>query len=136
MGARLFFHDLGVLNHGNATALSHLSFQRDGLAAVFGELIVHRLVFADDEIRFALADDAGRPSAPDALGPARLTVLLADGVMIDIAHHIDHFAGHFFRTSCVASVLVLLRDRHWRKCQSSDESRSDGNFQDGWFARY
>jgi len=47
-GARLFFHDLGVLNHGDATALGHLSFQRDGLAAVFGELIVHRLVFADD----------------------------------------------------------------------------------------
>jgi hypothetical protein len=33
--------------------------------------------------------------------------------MIDVAHHIDDFAGHFFRRGCVTSVLVFLRDGQW-----------------------
>src|SRR5438309_4121594 len=84
---QLFLYDLGVLDHGDAAALGHFAFQGDRFAAVLGELIVHRLVFADDQIRFAVADDPGRTAALDALGPARLPVLLADSIVVDVAHH-------------------------------------------------
>ena len=66
------------------------------LPQVLSELIVHWLVFANYEICFALADDTDRATALDALRPAGLTMFFADRVMIDVAHHIDHFAGHFF----------------------------------------
>jgi len=93
---QLFLYDLGVLEHGNTAALGDLAFQRNRLAAVLSQLIVHRLVFADDQIRFAVADDADRAAALNALRSARLTMFLADSVVIDVAHHIDDFAGHFF----------------------------------------
>src|SRR5438876_5965533 len=73
---QLFLYDLGVLDHGDAAAFGHFALQCDRFAAVLSELIVHRLVFADDQIRFAVADDPGRTAALDALGPARLPVLL------------------------------------------------------------
>ena len=60
-------------------------------------------------------------------------MFLADGIVIDVAHHIDNFAGHFFESSRVVAVLVFLRDRQRRECQSCRESRGDRNFQDGWF---
>ena len=130
---QLFLYDLGVLDHGDAAALGHFAFQRDRFAAVLGELIVHRLVFADDQIRFAVADDPGRTATSNALGPARLTMLFADSVMIDVAHHIDDFAGHFFRSGCVTAMFVFLRDRQRRHRQCCDECRYNGNFQDGGF---
>ncbi len=75
-------------------------------------------MFADDEIRFAVADDPRRTAALDALRAARLTVLLADSVMIDVAHHIDDFAGHFFRSGRIIAVLMFLRDRQRRERQT------------------
>ena len=113
----LFLHDLGVLDHGDAAALGHFALQRDRFAAVLSQLIVHRLVFADDQIRFAVADDPGRTAALDAFRAAGLTVLFADSVVIDVAHHIDDFAGHFFRSGCITTVLVFLRDRQRRDRQ-------------------
>src|SRR4029077_404384 len=92
----LFLYDLGVLDHGDAAALGHFALQCDRFAAVLSQLIVHRFVFADDQIRFSVADDPGRTAALDAFRTAGLTMLFADSVMIDVAHHIDHFAGHFF----------------------------------------
>ena len=92
----LFLNYLGVLEHGDAATLGQLAFHGDVFAAVFSELIVDRLVFADDQIRFALADDADRSTTLDALCPAGLAMFFADGIMIDVAHHIDHFAGHLF----------------------------------------
>src|ERR1700758_258242 len=97
-GLELFLYDLGVLDHGDSAALGHFALQSDRFAAVLSQLIVHRLVFADDEIRFAVADDPDRTATLDALGPARLPVLLADSIVIDVAHHIHDFAGHFFRS--------------------------------------
>jgi len=44
----LLLHDLGVLDHSDAPALGHFALQRDGLAAILSQLIVHWLVFADD----------------------------------------------------------------------------------------
>ena len=129
----LFLYDLGVLDHGNAAALGHFALQCDRFAAVLSQLIVHRLVFADDQIRFAVADDPDRTAALDALGPARLSVLLADSVMIDVTHHVDYFSGHFFRGGCITTVLVFLRDRQRRARQTRNEDRSHHNFQGGRF---
>jgi hypothetical protein len=119
----LFLHDLGVLDHRNSAALSQLAFHGDGLAAVLSELIVHWLVFANDQICFAIADDAGWPAALDALGSAGLAMLLANGIMIDIAHHIDYFASHFFRSGRIAAMLVFLRNGQGSAGQSCDEGR-------------
>jgi len=93
---QLFFNDLGILEHGDAAALGHFALQRDRFAAVLGQLIIYRLMFADHEIRFAVADDPRRTATLDAFRAAGLTMLFADSVMIDVAHHIHHFAGHFF----------------------------------------
>ena len=92
----LFLNDLGVLEHRDSTALGHFAFEGNRLATVLRELSVHRLMFADDEISFAIAHDSDRAAAFDAFNAARLTVLFAHGIMIDIAHHIDHFAGYGF----------------------------------------
>src|SRR5262249_55150005 len=99
--ATLFFNDLGVLDHCDAAALCQFAFQGDGFAAQIGKLIVHWLMFTHDQIRFALTDDADGTAASDAFGPAGLPVFLTHGVMVDIAHHIDHFALDLFRDSRV-----------------------------------
>ena len=122
---RLFLYDLGVLDHGDAAAIGDFALQRDRFATVFSQLIVHRLVFADHEIRFAVADDPDRTAVLDAFGPAGLPVLLADCVMIDVAHHIHDFASHFFRRSCVSAVFVFLRDSQWRDRERAYERRSN-----------
>jgi len=96
MTRRLFLNDLDILDHGNAATLCQLAFERDGLAAVLGELIVDWLMFANYEICFSLADDTDWSTILDALRPAGLAMFFADRVMIDVAHHIHHFAGHFF----------------------------------------
>ena len=84
-------------------------------------------MFADHEIRFAIADDPDRTAVPDALRSARLPVLLADSVVIHVAHHIHDFPGHFFRSSCVIAVLVFLCDGQWRDRERTDERRSNCN---------
>src|SRR5438552_9477178 len=64
----LFLNDLGILDHRDAIALGNFAFEGDGFAGVFGELIIHRFVIADDEIGFAFARDAGRSATSDAFG--------------------------------------------------------------------
>ena len=113
----LFLYDLGVLEHGDAAALGHFSLQCDRFAAVLSQLIVHRLVFADHEIRFAVADDPDRTAILDALGAARLPVLLADSVMIDVAHHIDDFAGYGFFPGGIGLAMLVMREREGRDCK-------------------
>ena len=114
MTARLFLNYLGVLDHRDAAALGQLALHGDVFATQIGKLIVNRFVFADDQIRFALTDDADRATAPDALGPAGLPVFFTHGVMIDVAHHVDHFARDLFRSTRFCAVLVFLRDRQRR----------------------
>ena len=60
-------------------------------------------------------------------------MFLADAVVIDVAHHIDYFAGHFFGRSRVIAVLVFLRDRQRRARQTRNEDRSHRNSQHGRF---
>ena len=108
---QLFLHDFGVFDHGNAAALRHFALQGDRFTAVLSQLIVHWLVFADDQIRFALTNDSDRAAALDALGSARLPVLLAESVVIDVTHHIHDFPGNFFGSGRISAVLVVLRDR-------------------------
>ena len=127
---QLFLNDLGILDHRDAAALCQLAFHGDVFATQIGKFIVHWLVFADDQIRFTLTDDADRATAPDAFGPAGLPVFFAHGVMIDEAHHIDHLARDLFRSPRFRAVLVLLRDRQRRGRQSCDECRSHRNSQD------
>ena len=64
-------------------------------------------MFADDEVGFAIADDPNRTAALDAFRSAGLAVFFADRIMIDLAHHFDHFAGHFIGGGCVGAVLFL-----------------------------
>jgi hypothetical protein len=130
---QLFLHDLGVLDHGDPTALGQFALQCDRFAAVLSELIVHRLVFADDQIRFAVADDPGRTAVLDAFRAAGFTMLFADSVVIDVAHHIDDFAGHFFRGGSITVMFVFLRDSQRRESQTRHEDRSHRNFQGGRF---
>jgi hypothetical protein len=96
-------------------------------------LIVDWLVFTNDQIRFPIAYDADRPATLNALCATGLAMLFADGIVIDVAHHIDHFAGHFFGCSRVAAVLVFLRNRQRRARQTRNEDRSHHNFQGGRF---
>jgi hypothetical protein len=91
-----FLNDFGILDHGNSTTLCELSLDRDRFAAGLGELLVDWLMFANYEICFSLADDTDWSTTLDALRPAGLAMFFADRVMIDVAHHIHHFAGHFF----------------------------------------
>ena len=107
-----------------------LPFKVIVFAAQIGKLIVYWLVFADDQIRFAFTDDADWATAADALGSAGLPVFLTHGIMIDVAHHIDHFARHLFRGTGFCAVLVLLRNRQRRDRQRRDECRSHCNSQD------
>ena len=130
---RLFLNDLGVFEHRDAATLGRFALNSYVLTTVFSELIVDWLVFANNQICFAIAYDADRPATLDALCPARLAMFLADGIVIDVAHHIDHFAGHFFGSSRVVAVLVFLRDRQRRARQTCNEGRSDRNFQDARF---
>src|SRR5213592_695449 len=132
-GMRLFLNDLGVFEHRDAATLGRFALNSYVLTTVFSELIVDWLVFANHQICFPLAYNADRPATLDALCPARLAMFLTDGIVIDVAHHIDNFAGHFFGSSRVVAVLVFLRDRQRRERQSRRESRDDRNFQDGWF---
>jgi hypothetical protein len=119
----LFLEDLGVLDHRDTATLRELALQSDVFAAVLGKLIIHRLVFANHEIGLAVADDAHGPTALDAFCPTGLTMLFADGVVIDVAHHIDNFAGYFFRSAGVGTVLVFLGDRQRRDRQRCNECR-------------
>ena len=129
----LFLNNLGVLDHGDTATLGQFAFKSDVLTTILCELVVDWLVFANNQICFAIAYDADRPATLDALCPARLAMFLADGIVIDVAHHIDHFASHFFGSSRVAAVLVFLRDRQRRARQTCNEGRSDRNFQDARF---
>jgi hypothetical protein len=90
----LFLHDLGVLDHGDAATLGELAFPGDVFTAVLSELLVDWLVFANHQIGFAFAYNADWPTVLDALRPTGLTMCFADRIMIDVAHHIDYFAGH------------------------------------------
>jgi hypothetical protein len=124
MTSRLLLDDLGVLDHGDAATLSELAFQGDAFTAVLSELLVDWLVFANDQIRFAFAYNTDRPTALDALRPAGLAMFFANRIMIDVAHHIDYFAGHFFGSGRVAAMLMFLRDREWSSCQCDEHGRS------------
>ena len=127
----LLLHDLGILDHGDPAALSHFAFNGDVLTTVLGELIVDWLVFANHQIRFPIAYDADRAAALDALCPTGLTMFLADRIVIDVTHHINDFAGHFFGSSRVAAVFVFLRNRQRRARQTRNEDCSHRNFQGG-----
>src|SRR5262245_16621116 len=62
-----FLYDLSVLDHGDAAALGHFALQCNRFAAILSQLIVHWLVFADDQIGFAIAHDAHGAAVLDAL---------------------------------------------------------------------
>ena len=66
----LFLNDLGVFDHRNSAAFRDFALYGNALAAVFCKLIVYRLVLANDEVRFAVAHDAGWAARFDALRPA------------------------------------------------------------------
>src|SRR5437764_4293808 len=66
--ALLFFNDLGILEHGDAAALGEFALNGDVLAAVFGQLIVDRLVFTNDQIGLVCTYNTHRTTTSDALG--------------------------------------------------------------------
>jgi len=55
--------------------------------------------------------------------------------MVDIAHHIDHFAGDGFARGCVETlfaVLVFFRECKRRESQSRAEADGYGHLQNAW----
>jgi hypothetical protein len=101
-------NDLGILEHRDPAALGEFASKRDRFAAGIGELVVHRLVFADDEIGFAVLNNSDRAAVLDALRATGLSMTIAQRVMIDIAHHVDYLAGHrFFRCGIRLSMFVV-----------------------------
>ena len=56
-------------------------------------------------------------------------MLFADGVVIDVAHHIDNFPGYFFRSAGVGTVVVFLGDRQRRDRQRCNECGGYCDFQ-------
>ena len=103
----LFLNDLGVLDHRDAVALGNFAFEGDGFAGVFGELFIHRFVIADDEIGFALARDSDRSATSDAFRRAG-GMFVSRRVVIDIAHHVDHFASNGLACGGVEFLFALL----------------------------
>ena len=128
----LFLDDLSVLQHGHASALSHFPFYRDRFAGVLRQLIVHRFVIADQQVGFAFGYDADRSAAFDALGRAT-RVFITHRVVIDVAHHIDNFAGNFFGRRGVEILLARLRgEGQWRKRERGNKSDRDRHLQTSW----
>jgi hypothetical protein len=124
----LLFHDLGILEHGDTAALSELAFHRDRFARVLGELVVDRFVIADNEVSFPLREDAYRTVAFDALRGAS-SVFFSSRVVIDVAHHIDHFAGDFFVSGGVKVLLArFVGGKQRRAGQRRDEASRDCYF--------
>lgn len=116
-------NNLGVLEHRNPAALGKFAFERDCFAARVRQLIVHRFVFADYQIGFAVFDDSNRATVLDALRATTFSVLSTDGVVIEIAHHVDDLAGdRFFRSGVGLTVLVFGREREWRGGKRSDDN--------------
>ena len=108
--SRLLLNNLDVLEHCDATTLGELPLHSDVLAAVLSELLVDRLVFANNKISFPVTDDTDWSTTLDALCTARLAMFFADGIMIDVTHHIDHFAGYFLGGRGVAFMRCIRRD--------------------------
>jgi hypothetical protein len=76
-------------------------------------------VLADHEVSFSVTNNSYWPAAFDALRAAGLTMTFADRIVIDIAHHVDDFAGHGFLgtgAEIFFSVLVLLSESEGRNC--------------------
>jgi len=115
----LFLNDLSVLEHGDAAVARHLAFERNCFSGVLGELSVHRLVIADDEIKFAVTHDPNRTAALDAFG--RTTrVLVAHRAVIDITHYVDDLASNCFLSRGGGIFLfVLMRQGHGRSDERS-----------------
>src|SRR5438552_18735073 len=84
-------NDFSVLDHGNSATFCDLPLNGDRLPGIFGKLIVHWLVLADDQICFALAGNADGSASLDALAGAG-GVLIAACAVIDIAHRLDYLA--------------------------------------------
>jgi len=78
-------------------------------------------VFADDQIRFAVIDDPDRAAVLDAFCAARLPVICANCVVIDVAHHVDDLAGHRFFTSRTRLSVLVMREREWRGRERRDD---------------
>ncbi len=128
----LFLNDLGVLDHRDAVALGNFAFEGDGFAGVFGELIIHRSVIADDEIGFALARDSDRSATSDAFRRAG-GMFVSRRVVIDIAHHVDHFASNGLACGGVEFLFaLLLGESEGREDKSCRESRRHSDFQNSW----
>jgi hypothetical protein len=115
-------NDLAVFEHRDAAALYEFAFERDGFAAGIGQLVVHRFVFADDEVGFAVFNDPDRSAVLDALGAAGRAVTIARRVMIDVAHHVDDLAGHgLFRTRVGFAVFMFGSEGERCRCKRSDD---------------
>src|SRR6266550_4739388 len=100
-------NDLGVLDHGNSATFCDLPLNGDRLAGIFGKLIVHWLMVADDQICFAFAGNADGSALLDALAGAG-GVFIAACVVIDIAHQVDDLTSDGFAGRCVQAVLAVL----------------------------
>src|ERR1700693_2470618 len=112
-----FLNNLGVLEHRDPTALNKFAFERDRFAAGIGELVVHRLVFANDNICLAVFNDPDGSAVFDALRATGLSVTIAHCAMIDIAHHVDYLAGHRFFSYGIRLSMFVVRQRQRGGCK-------------------
>lgn len=115
------FNDLGVLQHRDPAALGQFAFEGNRFPAGIGQLVIHRLVFPNYEIRFAIFNNPDRAAILDALRAARLPVALAYRVVIDIAHHVNDLPGYSFFTSRVRISMFVVRQSKWRRRKRSDD---------------
>src|SRR5437762_13272491 len=132
-GIELFLNHR-VLDHVDAITGSNFAFDCDLFRGVLGELTIERLVFADEQIRFAvICFQPDGQSAHDALFRA-IGMFLAGGVVIDVTGHIDHFAGNLFRLAgcefVFLAMLVAFMSDGWigRKDDCSCNRRDDVSF--------
>jgi hypothetical protein len=65
-------------------------------------------------------------------------VFFTDSIVIDIAHHIDYFAGDGFARRCVETffaVLVFFRKSERRERKCGNERGGDRDLQNIWIVR-
>ena len=122
----LLLNDLGVFEHRRSAVARHFAFERNRLARVLGQLVVHRFVLAYDEINLPLAEDANRAAAFNAFRRT-IRVFIARGVVIDVAHHVDDLAGDsFFRRGSETIFVMLIGESERRQREGSRKHNGNG----------
>ena len=126
-GVRGLVLQFGVLDHLHAIPLNDFAFERDRLGGLGGELLIHRLVVADDEVKLVVRrQQADRASALDAfLGTAFMLVAL--GPVVEVAHHVHDLA--FDGLGLATGLRLRAETQRWQRQACAERQGHQRHFQ-------